>query len=162
MATSEHVQMWIPKKRVPVEIHMITGDLLHGAIYADARRLDGSRGRVVDRLNDRSETFLPVATEDRHVLLRKAGIVSVHVTQGDSSVVVSEGVAEFSVRIGLATGEHLRGRLYALLPPAHGRTLDLLNKNRDDFISFLCDHDLALLNTEHIVSVTEESEGASQ
>ena len=53
--------LWVPRRRVPVQVQMADRTLLSGELYADVKSLDGTPGRVLDRLNDSAETFLPLA-----------------------------------------------------------------------------------------------------
>lgn len=67
----------ISKRRVRVRIELLNGSTLTGSFYADQQNRSGGPGRVSDRLNDESEPFIPLAVEDRHILVRKTVIAMV-------------------------------------------------------------------------------------
>lgn len=150
-----HPPLWAPKRRVAARVRLIDGRTLDGALYADVQRLDGTRASVVDRLHDAFERYIPLATEGRHVLLQKSAVVTVHLPGDEVEPPAADGVREFRVALGLAAGEPVRGRLFALLPPAQSRALDFLNRTAQPFVELASGDELVLVNTEHVVTVTE-------
>ena len=65
-----------PQRMVPVRVLLEDGQKLEGGFYVPATGPDGNPGRLLDRLNDASEEFLPLAGR-YETLLNKACIVTV-------------------------------------------------------------------------------------
>jgi hypothetical protein len=148
-------ELRIHKRRVPVQIQLATRKSLDGNLYSELHRPDGTPANVVDRLNDPSESFVPLAAEDTHYLLAKSRIVSVKLQPKEIDVPAAEGVKELCVHIVLSTGTSHEGRMYAYLPPARSRVLDYLNGTTRDFIPVWCDSQVIAVNVDYIASVTE-------
>lgn len=119
--------MWVPKRRVQARVQLADRSTLEGGLYADAHPLDRTPARVLDRLADPTEAYIPLASGDRHILLRKAGIVSVQLDQQDMGIPVAPGSRRIQVRIALRSGTVIESYLRALLP-THARALDYLNR----------------------------------
>ena len=66
---------------VAVRVTLENGRTVEGGLYVPAIGPDGQPGRLLDRLNDEAEQFLPLA--GRHeTLLNKSAIVSVQLASG--------------------------------------------------------------------------------
>lgn len=149
-------RFWIPRRRVPVRVQLADNSIVSGELYADVRGADGAPGRVLDRLNDPLETYLPLAADDKHVLLNKAGITTVQLPVGEGSA-LGRGMTsdrEVRVRMILSNGERLDGRMRAPLEE-HARLLDYLNSTRQMFFALEGENKATLINGSFILSVTE-------
>ncbi|MFQ5876564.1 MAG: hypothetical protein ACE5JH_02565 [Acidobacteriota bacterium] len=147
----------VPKRKVRVRVRPVTGGVLDGEFYVSLKTASGRPERVSDRLNDSSEKYLPLALEDRHVLLSKACLVSVEVGRGeeDADPQVFRDLRRLRLELGLTDGSRLRGSVYAWMEPAHSRALDYLNAPRPRFISLFEDDRVVLVNGDYVAVVSE-------
>jgi hypothetical protein len=148
--------LWVPRRRVPVQVQLADGSLLSGELYADVKSIDGMPGRVLDRLNESQETFLPLASDDKHILLKKSGIATVRLDAGEEEFRggAAEGTREVRARISLSDGTHLEGMIPAPLSP-RARLLDYLNASREKFSVLRNDRQVTLINSACVLAVTE-------
>jgi hypothetical protein len=111
---------------------------------------------VLDRLNDPLETYLPLAANDKHILLNKPGIMTVQLSVGEGGA-LGRGLTsdrKLRVRMILSNGKKLEGTIRAPLEQ-HARLLDFLNSTKQMFFALLDDRWATLINGRCIVSVTE-------
>ncbi len=146
----------VPKREEHVRILLDDGRTLEGELFAAVVGPDGMAGRVVDRLNDAAEDFLAVKCGDDRFLLNKAGIVTVQSPGGSREAV---GLAEDSgreapVRLGLAGGTGLVGRILILAPPERSRVLDYLNL-APRFFPLFGDRVVSLVHKRYVVTVRD-------
>jgi hypothetical protein len=149
-------RFWIPRRRVPVRIQLVDNSVVSGELYADVRGADGAPGRVLDRLNDPLETYLPLASDNKHILLNKPGITTVQLSVSEGSA-LGRGLTsdrEVRVRMILSNGKRLDGRIRAPLEE-HARLLDYLNSTKQMFFALEGDNQATLINGSSILSVTE-------
>ncbi len=149
-------RFWVPRRRVPVRVQQADNSVTLGELYADIKGADGAPGRVLDRLNDPLETYLPLAADNRHILLNKTGITTVQLAVGESGA-LGRGLTsdrEVRVRVVLSNGESLEGTIRAPLEE-HARLLDYLNSTRQMFFSLTGGKMATLINGRCILSVTE-------
>lgn len=153
----------IPKRRVKVRIELSNGATLSGAFYTDQKNSSGGPGRVSDRLNVSDEPFIPLAVEDRHILLRKAEIASIQLENEPwEAPQQNSNTKELRLRVKLTNGSATRGKIVAVLPKERSRALDFLNCCDQQFIALIAGESrITLVNTAHIERVTEfvEAEG---
>ena len=147
----------IPRRRVPVRIELTDGSPLTGALYADRTTASGAPGRVVDRLNDVAEPFVPLAVEDRHILLRKSSVLLVRmIDEPEASLPSGASQTKLRLCLTMASGMTVQGQLRAVLPRQRTRALDFLNLNSDRFLEVRRgDGRLTLVNSRHIARVIE-------
>jgi hypothetical protein len=148
--------LWVPRRRVPVQVQLADGSLLEGELYADVKSADGTPGRVLDRLNDSRETFLPLARDDKHILLRKSGIATVRLETEEEEIRNrgADGTREVRARIDLSDGTSLEGMIPAPLSP-QARLLDYLNASREKFSVLRAGRQVTLINGACVMAVTE-------
>jgi hypothetical protein len=148
--------LWVPRRRVPVEVQLIDRSFLSGELYADVKSPDGTPGRVLDRLNDSQETYLPLAGDDRHILLKKSGIAFVRLELDDEEVSNHDfdGTSEVRARLSLSDGTHLDGMIPAAVSPKV-RLLDCLNASRQNFTALRRGRQVTLINSAYLLAVTE-------
>ncbi len=144
-----------PQRMVPVRVLLEDGRRLQGGFYVPATGLDGNPGRLLDRLNDASEKFLPLAGK-HETLLNKAWIVAVVLASGhqQAEVIESEIAREQRVRMALAQGKTVEGWLRFLMPEERGRLLDYLNE-APPFIPVIGEQRVTLVHRRFIQSVQE-------
>jgi hypothetical protein len=148
-----------PRRVVPVRVLLDDGRKLEGGLYAPGARADGTPGRLVDRLNDDTEEFLPIARYE--TLLNKACIISVELAAGEEQAEgIENAVArEQQVEVALIGGTTLSGWIRVLMPEERGRLLDYLNA-APRFIPVIGENRVTLVHRRFIVSV-EELNGVS-
>jgi hypothetical protein len=152
----QHRRFWIPRRRVPVKIQLVDGSVVSGELYADVKGPDGAPGRVLDRLNDPLDTYLPLAADDRHILLNKSGITTVQLSVKEGAA-LGRGLTsdrEVRVRLTLSSGKRLDGTIRAPLEE-HARLLDYLNSAKQMFFALEGEKKATLVNGSSILSVTE-------
>jgi len=147
--------LWTPKRRIAARVSLVHGVVLEGTLYADVHRLDGSPGSIVDRLEDPLVKYLPLAVDDRHVLLQKHQIVTIELGPEDSRPPETAELRELRVRLRLSTRAILEGSFFAVLSPVHSRVLDYLNVTPSTFLRLFQADRLALVNGQYVVEVSE-------
>ena len=119
----------------------------------------GAQERLLDRLNDGSERFLPIAAHGRHLLVRKTAIVTAW-TLDESEVragLETPRYREIPVEVAMSVGPVIEGCLLADTDPLHDRALDNLNRVVEPFVALLGREAITLVNTAHVVSVVERA-----
>ena len=149
----------VPQRQVKVRVKL-EGQELTGHMYVPAVGESGNPGRLIDRLNENADAYLPLTVGDRTHMLNVRRIVLVRVEdKGEEQVEqkVEENQAEYSrqiqVRMRLASGEVITGLLAYLRPKGQERLLDYLNTERQ-FVALHVDR-LVYVNRLQIVSVFE-------
>jgi hypothetical protein len=114
---------------------------------------DGGPQRVIDRLNDPGEEFVPVSCRDDRFLVNKSGIVTVQITQPDEIAAVRTGSGrDAAVRISLTGGISLVGRFEISMPPERSRVMDFLNV-APRFLALFGENRVILVQRSYIVAV---------
>jgi hypothetical protein len=150
----------VPRREQPVRFVLDDGRTVDAEMFAAVTGPDGLPGRVLDRLNDASEEFLPVRAGSDRFLLAKSGIVAVEVEGSPSEVTGLEPGAghPVAVRVGLAGGTGLVGRLLLAMPPERSRVVDFLNA-AGRFFPLFGERRATLVQTRFVVSVREIDAG---
>lgn len=142
---------------MPVRLQLFDGRVVAGEAYV-ALEGAGAHEHLLARLNDASEHFLPIATEGRHLLVRKASIVSAWTA--DVSELRAElevfGLREIPVEVVTSRGPVIEGDLRAGCRLGMDRALDILNQLDMPFVALLARDAITLVNTAHIVAVVEQ------
>lgn len=149
----------IPRRRVRVVLQLADGTTTDGEAYVAVRGNRGSPELLLDRLNDASERFLPIAVAERHHLIRKSAIVSALTADEADVAAVRRMAAErrLHVEIRLTVGSPVDGSLPATVDPEHDRALDHLNTLQQNFVALVDGEGLAIVNLQHVVRVTERA-----
>ena len=149
--------MVVPRRRVRARVRL-ADSVYEGALYAPVEEPGGGPGRLSDRLNESQEKYIPLALENRHVLLRKASIVVVELGEEEREIEqqVTRAARELHLRFRLSDGTTLRGRTHAEMPPESARVLDFMNERAPRFITLLRDGQVLILNERHVTAVSEE------
>lgn len=149
----------VPRRRVRVLLRLADGTVVDGEAYVAIRGAEGRPELLVDRLNDASERYFPIAVADRHFLVRKSSVV-VASTRDETDVAHLRRLAatrRLHVEIRLVTGAPVAGSLPAGGNPGHDRALDHLNALGPDFVTLLDDEGLSIVNVRQVVGVTERA-----
>lgn len=147
-------QFRVPQRKIAVELTLPGGRKMDGETYAPETGRGGEPGRLLDRLNDGRERFLPVTHSSGGALVRKRSIVAVRLGPGDAE---REGCAgdherEVRVEIALEEGLALEGRVAYTLPADRCRLLDYFNAS-SRFIALLNSEGATLINTDRVVEI---------
>ena len=152
------MEFLIQRRKVAARVRLADSSVLEGALYAAIEGRRGAPETLTDRLNDTTERYLPFALEDRHLLLNKAHIIAVHLTDEDQAQVEgppSEQSKEFHLMLRLSDRTTVMGTTHATLPADHSRALDYLNDRAARFIDIVIDDHVFLVNRDYVVAVTE-------
>jgi hypothetical protein len=149
--------LYVPRRRVRVQIQLANGRTVAGEAYVAVHRGDGEREHLIDRLNDSSERFLPIAVEDRHLLVRKSAVVSVRTADASDTQLGSRspGLRQIPVTVAMAVGPDVTGDLLAWPGRARDRALDNLNRLSSAFVALQQEDSITLVNTQHVIAVLE-------
>jgi hypothetical protein len=146
----------VPRREAPARILLDDGRTLEGQLYLAPAGHDGRPETVSERLNDPSEEFVPVACGSDRFLLNKSGIITVTVADGPDAVHDEEnGAREAPVRVSLAGGLGLLGRLRIAMPVERSRVLDYLNA-APRFLPLRSGEAVTLVHRRFIVSVRSD------
>lgn len=147
----------VPRRRVQARILVDDGRTLEGELFTALSSPEGGPQRVVDRLNEPTEEFVPVARGEDRFLLNKSGIVTVELTDPvEWEGLDPEAGRQVPVRVTLTGGLALVGRFHILMPPDQSRVMDFLN-HVPRFVPLLGEGKVTLLHRSHIVTVRSES-----
>ena len=151
----------VPQREVPVIVELRDGSERRGHLYASASGPGGRPGRLIDRLNDDEERFLPLTDGGRGWLLNKDWIVRVAVDVDHRALELESeaGAHRVEVRFEMASGSAIEGTVFYTMPPDKQRLLDYLN-SEGRFIPLRHDGGAWLINRDHITQVTNRSDGA--
>lgn len=155
-------ELFIDKPRLAVTVVMRGGRRLDGEIFVPAsRRALGHSEGVPEFMNSGDRFFPLLLPDDRVSLVAKAQLVAVHFSrdQMDESVMHFGDPTEAAVTMDDGTtfcGEFL---LPAISP--HPRVLDHLNHATESFLPLIQEDRVTLVARDHIVQVTEPSNGAA-
>jgi hypothetical protein len=145
----------IPQRMVPVRVLLANSQIVEGGLYVPAIGPDGRPGRLLDRLNDGAEEFVPLAGR-YETLLSKSSIVYVQLASGHER---AEGIEdtlarEQQVRLILRRGKPVQGWIRYLMPEERARLLDYLNV-APRFIPLIGTQRVTIVNRSFVVSVQE-------
>ncbi len=143
----------VPKNETRVRILLDDGRSLDGSIYTSLAGPLGGPETILDRLTDPAEEFLPLACGEDRLLLNKTGIILVQCpAEAIGGAAGEQGAKEVPVRVSLAGGMGLVGRLSIRMPPERARVLDYLNA-APRFVPLLGERDVTLIQKHFIVTV---------
>jgi len=150
----------IPRRAIDVRVLLRSGVELTGTLYAAASGPDGRPGRLGDRLNEDAERFVAVRTGADGCLLNKSWILTVDLGTGEQENELEQTAAmrEIEVRMKLAGGTELEGRLPFSMPPGRGRLIDYLNE-APHFIPLVRADRLLMVNRDFIVNARAVDDG---
>lgn len=150
----------VPQRQVKVRVKLEGGQDLTGLMYVPVMGETGGPGRLLDRLNENADAFLPLTVGNKTHLINARRVVLVRVEdKGEEQVEqkIEESQADYSrqlqVRMRLATGEVITGILAYLRPKGQERLLDYLNTERR-FLPLHVDR-LVYVNRLQMVSIFE-------
>lgn len=146
----------VPQKQQRVRVRLRGGEEFEGSFYYAATGPGGAPGRLSDRLNDRTEKFLPLAWTEGAFLLNKDAILTVHCDLPDDEIAPEGAEHHTAVLVRLVDGGQLEGRFDFSMPVGRERLVDYLNA-APRFVTLTAAGTTTLVNTDGI-GVIEGSE----
>jgi len=147
-------ELRVPQRKVQVRVLLAGGTELDGLLFAPAQGPDGRPGRLIDRLNDTSEGFLPLVRGQEKWLLSKSWLVSITLEPGEDDREPIDGEDVQRVAIELFGGGHVEGELRYTMPATRARLLDYVNA-APRFVRLLRDDGLSVVNRDFIVRLQQ-------
>ncbi|ANM29083.1 hypothetical protein ABI59_04940 [Acidobacteria bacterium Mor1] len=152
----------IPQRVVSVGIMLEDGHTLEGEMYVPEVGPDGLAGRVIDRLNDPNERYIPVAAAGNVSLVNKFRIASVRVAgHNEVAGLPQEGCQDIEVRLRMKGGKSLNGHFRFLMPYQRSRLVDFMNDTAQ-FMPLVDDDSVTLVHDTYIVQVWGQDEEEHQ
>jgi hypothetical protein len=146
----------VPQREIPVTVRLIDGSSHEGRLFAPAAGPDGAPGRLIDRLNDDDEHFIPLAAPGGGFLISKSALVAIHLGPEDGRLEKHEGgqAEEVEVAVVLEGGVELKGRVSYSLPPEKRRILDFFNATLG-YVPIEQGDGMVLFNRDHVIRVRD-------
>ena len=119
----------VPRREVPVRILVDDGRTLDGTLFTAETGAGGRPEDVLQHLNDSDKDFVPLVCGADSFLLNKAGIIWVQVSGAAAKEIAAEAGSgrHVPVRLSLAGGISVVGKLVIVMPAERSRVLDYLN-----------------------------------
>jgi hypothetical protein len=152
----------IPRREVPVRILVDDGRTLDGTLFTAESGAGGRPEDVLHHLNDSEKDFVPLVCGADSFLLNKAGIIWAQVSGAAASEIAVEAGAgrHVPVRLSLAGGISVVGKLVIVMPPERSRVLDYLNA-AGRFLPLYGEGTVTLVQRRFVVTV-RSSEGGQR
>jgi hypothetical protein len=146
----------VPQRRIRVRLRLSDGRELDGTLFVPESGPGGGPGRLIDRLNDAAEWFLPLLGADGQQVIAKRSLVTILCEAGDEPAAAGDVAADHAcqVRLRLAGGAVIGGWLRYGAPPERSRVLDYLN-TAPSFLRIEAETGLTYVARAAIVSVEE-------
>jgi hypothetical protein len=147
------IEYQVPRREVGATVFLDDGRTLECTLFTAVSSPEGGPQRVLERLNDSGEEFVPVSCGDDRFLVSKTGIVTVRITERDElDAMETDAGREVPVRLCLAGGTSLVGRFRIVMPPERSRVIDYLNE-ASRFVPLIGEDRLTLVQRRYIVTV---------
>jgi hypothetical protein len=145
----------VPKTEVAARIRLADGEELDCTLYTTSTGPTGEPGRILDRLNDGSEKFVPLAAGSERLLVNKRSLVWVRLDANSEPLPDRPGMLERRVRLALSDGQSLEGHLRYEMPPGRQRLIDFLNDSPPFVAVALSPEGTAVLHRQYLSRVVE-------
>jgi hypothetical protein len=147
------IEYQVPRREVGATVVLDDGRTLECKLFTAVASPEGGPQRVLERLNDSDEEFVPVACDDDRFLVSKPGIVTVQISDSDElTAMETDAGREVPVRLCLAGGISLVGRFRVVMPPERARVIDYLNEAAR-FVPLFGEDRVTLVQRSYIVTV---------
>lgn len=143
----------IPRSEISVRLLLDDGRTLEGDLFVPSTG-DSDLERVLGRLNDAHEEFLPLAVGNDRFLLNKTGILSAEIGPPDSEP-DALGARVVVARLSLLGGLAVVGKIRIEMPPERSRVLDYMNA-APRFLPVWGDEKVTVVQRRAIISVRAE------
>lgn len=146
----------VPQRKVNVRVKLTGDQNLNGVMYVPTYGPSGTAGRLLDRLNQDDEMFIPLTVGQHTHLVQRAQILMVRVDDdveedAEEAIAEDEAYRHLEVRFRLTSGDVFTGSLFYMMPREQERLQDYLNLERRRFIPLHVDR-LVYVNRTAIVS----------
>jgi hypothetical protein len=145
----------VPKREVVARIRLADGEEMDCTLYTTSTGPSGEPGRILDRLNDGSEKFVPLAAGSKRLLLNKRSLVWLRLPASSEPLPDGPGMLERRVRLALSDGQSLEGRLRYEMPPGRQRLIDFLNGSPPFIAVEVSSEETAILHRQYLSRVVD-------
>lgn len=154
-------EYFIEKRRLPVEIELVTGETVAGDLFIQASWRGPSVMEDAPEFMNSSEAFFPLQLPDQSTrLLAKRHVQVVRSSSGEDRVGNDTIGDPASVRLELRNGSVVMGTMMIEALAPNARVLDFLNRSTEHFVTLFDPSGDILVNREQIVSVVNLDDGA--
>jgi hypothetical protein len=143
-------ELRVPRAEIEARILLEDGYEIAGRVFIPEVGPSGA-ARLVDRLSDPLEPFLPVSTPHGPLLVNILRILTVRVQDDPSDDDVSSLTVE-RIHLRLVGGATILGKIRYAMPPERSRLLDYLNAG-SGFVKIETDHGTVLVQRRLITSI---------
>lgn len=160
--TQAHNEYFIEKEQLPVEITMVTGEELRGALFVQPTWRRPSIEFDAPVLLNLPEAYFPLLLPGGETRL----VAKNHVVLMRGSAAESEGGMESlgdpaQVVFQCSNDITVRGEMMIARVTSNMRVLDYLNRSSEEFILLHEADGAVLVNRRHIVLIRDETDGAT-
>jgi hypothetical protein len=160
--TQTHNEYFIEKEQLPVQITMVTGEELSGALFVQPTWRRPSIEFDAPVLLNLPDAYIPLQLANGKTrLIAKTHLVLMRGTAPDSSNALDELGDPAAVVMRCSNGIIVRGNLMIARITSNTRVLDYLNRSAEEFILLHESDGVVLVNRRHIVVVHDESDAAA-
>ena len=158
--TQTHNEYFIEKEQLPVEITMVTGEELSGALFVQPTWRRPSIEFDAPVLLNLPDSYIPLQLANGKTrLLAKSHVMLMRGHNADAPAGVDELGDPAAVVMRCINGVIVRGNLMIARITSNTRVLDYLNRSAEEFILLHEADGAVLVNRHHIVVVHDESDG---
>lgn len=158
----------VPRRRVPANVRLVGEERIEGELYVAIHGPGGPPETPLERLNEESETYFPIAVGNRHLLVRKSQILAVGLPAEAPRPDITcpedggeeEPVKDLWVEIRLVHGPPISRKISVPQERSGRRALDYRNTERPRFFLLSRENGTTAINDEHVLSVAEIPPGA--
>jgi hypothetical protein len=150
----------VPRREVPVRILLDDGRTLDGTFFTAETGVGGRPEDVLQHLNDSDKDFVPLVCGADSFLLNKAGIIWAQVSGAAAKEIAVEAGSgrHVPVRLSLAGGISVVGKLVIVMPAERSRVLDYLNAT-GRFLPLYGEASVTLVQRRFVVTVRSAEGG---
>lgn len=157
-----HNEYFIEKEQLPVEVTMVTGEELSGALFVQPTWRRPSLEFDAPVLLNLPDAYIPLQLANGKTrLIAKAHLVLMRGTSAEIANGIEELGEPAAVVMRCSNGIIVRGNLMIARITSNTRVLDYLNRSAEEFILLHETDGAVLVNRRHIVVVHDESDGAA-
>lgn len=159
--TQSHNEYFIEKEQLPVEVTLVTGEVLHGVLFVQPTWREPSIEFDALVLLNHPDAYFPIQLPNgtsRLVAKRHAVSIRGRDEAGDASEELGDPAR---VVVKCTNGEPVQGTIMITRVTSNSRVLDFLNHTTEEFILLHDGNGTVLINRRHIVLVHDETDGAA-
>ena len=162
MTQTHHNEYFIEKEQLPVEVTMVTGEELSGALFVQPTWRRPSIEFDATVLLNLPDAYVPLQLANGKTrLIAKAHLVLLRGTSTESFKEADELGDPAAVVMRCTNGVIVRGNLMIARISSATRVLDYLNRSAEEFILLHESDGPVLVNRHHIVVVHDDSDAAA-